>query len=343
MLEFSKSNKGRVVSIVVPVRNEQESILQLYKRVKAVMEQDALPFELIMVDDGSMDRSLEILKRLENQDSCVKYLSLSRNFGHQSAILAGMDHSIGDAVISMDADLQHPPQLIQRMLELWRQGYEVVYTVKRDDHSLNLFRRASHRLFYWVLSKLSGMKLSFGQTDFRLMDRKAVDALHKMPERKKFLRGLVSWIGFRQTQLEYDVPIRFAGESKLLSLRHRLGFALDGILAFSTIPLRVFIFFGLFVSSTAFLYGTYVIAVGLHAFLTGYTGHVLPGWASVVAAILFIGGVQLVGLGVLGEYLIRVFDEARQRPPYLVREKSTDLGTAAQIQKQEIVSTTLDV
>ncbi len=341
MLEFSQSKKGRVVSIVVPVRNEQESIPQLYNRVQAVMEQDALPFELIVVDDGSTDRSLEILKRLENQDSRVRYLSFSRNFGHQSAILAGLDHSVGDAVISMDADLQHPPELIHRMLELWRQGYEVVYTVKREDHSLNLFRRVLHRLFYWVLSKLSGMKLSFGQTDFRLMDRKAVDAICGMPERKKFLRGLVSWIGFRQTQVEYDVPTRFAGESKLLSLRHRLGFALDGILGFSIVPLRVFIFFGLFVSSTALLYGTYVTGLALHDLLTGHTGRFVLGWATVVAAILFIGGVQLIGLGVLGEYLIRVFDETKQRPLYLVRQKSTGLDASFQKTEQEIISTTL--
>ena len=340
MLKLPENRARDLISIVVPVRNEQDSIPQLHKRVQSVMEQGAFPYELIVIDDGSTDRSLDILKQLQDQDSRVNYLSLSRNFGHQSAILAGLEHSRGDAVISMDADLQHPPELVLRMLELWRQGYEVVYTVKRQDHSLNLFRRASHRFFYWVLSKLSGMKLSFGQTDFRLMDRKVVDAICKMPERKKFLRGLVSWIGFRQTQVEYDVPTRFAGESKLHGLRHRIGFALDGILAFSVVPLRVFIFFGLFVSTTALLYGAYVTGLALHDLITGGSRLVL-GWATVVAAIMFIGGVQLIGMGILGEYLIRVFDEAKQRPSYLIREKSLDSNSPIQKPAQGVVSTTL--
>lgn len=340
MLKMPRSQASDLVSIVIPAHNEQDTIPQLHKRLLTVMEQGSWPFEMIVVDDGSTDQSLEILKRLKIQDPRVKYLSLSRKFGHQSAILAGLEHSTGNAVISMDADLQHPPELVQRMLELWRHGYEVVYTVKREDRSLNPIRRTLHRLFYWVLSKLSGMKLSFGQTDFRLMDRKVVDAICNMPERKKFLRGLVSWIGFRQTRVEYDVPARFAGESKLTSLRHRLGFALDGILTFSVIPLRVFIFFGLFVSTTALLYGAYVTGLALHDMITG-NSRLEIGWATVVSAMMFIGGIQLIGMGTLGEYLIRVFEETKQRPSYLIREKSVDSDSPIQKPAQGAVFTTL--
>jgi dolichol-phosphate mannosyltransferase len=317
-----------LISVVAPAYNEEESLPHLYERVRDVMEGLGKDFELIVVENGSTDRSLEILKGLHLKDERVNYLSLSRNFGHQGALIAGLEHSKGDAVISMDADLQHPPELIPEMLRLWEEGYEVVYTIKRENMAQPFSRRLVNRLFYSFLSRVSGLELSGGQSDFRLMDRKAVDALCRMPERNKFLRGLARWIGFRQAGIEYDVPPRFAGESKF-RFSHLLRFALDGILSFSIIPLRLFTLFGLVVSGVAFLYGLFIIGSGAYAFFTGYHGRIPPGWATVGAAVFFFGGVQLMGIGLLGEYLGRVYDEAKERPIYLVREDSLqDRGRA---------------
>lgn len=310
-----------LVSIVAPAYNEEESLPHLCERVRGVMEGLGRDFELIIVENGSVDRSLEILKDQHHKDGRIHYVSLSRNFGHQGALIAGLEHARGDVVISMDADLQHPPEVIPEMLKLWEDGYEVVYTIKRENVTQPFLRRLINRQFYAFMSRASGLELTGGQSDFRLMDRKAVDALIRMPERNKFLRGLSRWIGFRQVGIEYDVPPRFAGESKF-RLGHLLRFALDGILSFSVVPLRVFTLLGLAVSLTSFLYGVYILAIGTHAYLTGYHGRIPPGWTTVGAAVFFFGGVQLIGIGLLGEYLGRVYDETKGRPAYLVREDS---------------------
>jgi dolichol-phosphate mannosyltransferase len=285
------------------------------------MESEGLDFELIVVENGSTDQSLEVLKKLHLEDTRIHYLSLSRNFGHQGGLIAGLEYSKGDVVISMDADLQHPPELIPQMMQLWGEGYEVVYTTKKEDKAQPLSRGLINRLFYGFLSRVSGLRLSGGQSDFRLMDRIAVDALCSMPERNKFLRGLSKWIGFNQIGIDYDVPSRFAGESKF-RIGHLFRFALDGILSFSIIPLRLFTFIGMVASTLAFLYGVYIVVVGFYALSTGYQGEIPPGWATVGAAVFFLGGVQLVGIGLLGEYLGRVYDEVKERPVYIVREHS---------------------
>ena len=312
-----------LVSIVAPAYNEEESVGLLYERVRAVMEEQGKDFELIVVENGSVDRTLEILKELHAQDARINYLSLSRNFGHQGGLVAGLDHSRGDVVISMDADLQHPPELIPQMLGLWSEGYDIVYTTKREVASQSLARRHFNRIFYASVSRLSGLELSGGQSDFRLMDRKTVDALKSMPERNKFLRGLTRWIGFRQVGIDYDVPPRSAGRSKF-RFAHLIRFALDGILSFSILPLRLFTLLGAVISLLAFVYGLYILIQGMYAFMTGYHGRTPPGWATVGAAIFFFGGVQLLGIGLLGEYLGRVYDEVKERPAFLVQEHSLD-------------------
>ena len=309
------------ISIVVPAYNEEKNLSQLWERIQKVMEISNRSFELLVVENGSTDRSLEILKELHEQDKRIQYLSLSRNFGHQSALIAGMEHSRGDVVITMDADLQHPPELIPKMLKLWKEGYAVVYTNYRENRAQPFLRRLLNRFFYSLISRLSGLPLSGGQSDFRLMDRKVVDILCAMPERNKFLRGLTKWIGFRQIGIDYDISPRFSGKTKF-RFAHLIRFALDGILSFSIIPLRIFLLVGAVISAVAFLYGIYIVGIGAYAYFTGYSDRVPPGWATVTAAVLFFGGIQLIGIGLLGEYLGRVYDEAKERPVYLIREQS---------------------
>jgi dolichol-phosphate mannosyltransferase len=221
----------------------------------------------------------------------------------------------------MDSDLQHPPELIPRMLTLWRQGYEVVHTVKRSDLSAGLFRRMASTIFYRLFGWLSGVRVAFGQSDFRLLDARVVLELCRIPEYHKFLRGLVSWMGFRQVWLEYDVASRYAGRPSY-SLRRRVRFHVDAILSFSIVPLRVFTLCGVLVSVAAGLYGCAAFLFGLYGFLTGYPTWIVPGWASLAIFVTFLGGMNLIGIGVLGEYLGRVFEQIKGRPTYLVRETS---------------------
>src|SRR4029434_9117646 len=240
---------------------------------------DNCSFELIIVDDGSTDSTLAVIKELQRQDPRVHYISLTRNFGHQAALLAGLASSRGDAVLSMDSDLQHPPELLPRMLDLWHQGYEIVHTVKRSDVSASLFRRVIARAFYRLFVKLSGVRVGFGQSDFRLLDARVARELCRLPEYHKFLRGLVSWMGFRQTTVEYDVAPRLSGRPTY-TLGRRLRFHADAILSFSIIPHRLFTLLGVLVSVPAALYGLLAVGEGLYAFLFGYPRWIVPGWAS---------------------------------------------------------------
>jgi len=278
-------------------------------------------YELVFVDNGSTDGSLELIKRLANRDPNVRYLSLSRNFGHQGGLFAGLCHCRGDAVITMDADLQHPPSLIPEMARLWQQGFEIVYTKKRNHQGSGL-RGLQIRLFYRVLSKLSGLKLSFGQSDFRLMDRKVVDVILNIPENRKFLRGTVEWVGFRQTGLEYDVAKRHAGQSKF-SYRSLFSFAIDGILAFSVVPLRWIFVVGSLIAALCFVYVGFAFVLGvLNLFDVKVGVKMPPGWATLAVSVMFLGAVQLIAIGILGEYIGRVYDQTKGRPPFIVRETS---------------------
>ena len=328
------------VSLVFPVRDEAENLEPLYERVTASLRRAGVSYELVFVDDGSHDRSLDIIKSLRAQDPCVRYLSLSRSFGHQAGLLAGMRSARGNAVIMMDADLQHPPELIPEMIGRWREGYEVVFTTKRDER-MPWFWRWQMRAFYAMMSRLSGLPLGFGQSDFRLLDRKVVEVLCAMPEHRKFLRALVSWAGFKQVGLSYTMEERAQGRPKY-SYRVRAQLALDGIFSFSALPLRFLLFVGLVVFAVTLPYLAWALTLGIQRMM-GRQPNLPPGWVSVVVSVLWLGSMQLVGIGLLGEYLLRVYDETKGRPAFIVREcsdadRSTALGPEVPIERAREVS-----
>jgi dolichol-phosphate mannosyltransferase len=309
-----------VLSIVFPVNNEAESLEELHSKVTEAVVQIGLPYELLFVDDGSVDESLAITKSLAARDPRVRYVSLSRNFGHQAALVTGLAHARGDAVITMDADLQHPPSLIPTMVRLWREGHDVVYTSKRSYTTLPPLRRFVFKTAYWVLTRFSSLDLSFGQSDFRLLDRGVVDVIVEIPEQRKFLRGLVHWVGFRQQKLEYDVQPRFAGRPSYTT-RALIRLLVDGFIGFSAVPLRWSLSLGLFAALLSGLYGAWVFIQGI-LYVLGIVEYLPPGFATIVVAVVFLGSVQLIAIGVLSEYMGRVYDQVRGRPPSIVRERS---------------------
>ncbi|MBF0284639.1 MAG: glycosyltransferase [Magnetococcales bacterium] len=308
-----------VISVVAPAYNEEEVIALFCQEVGRALEPLGFSYEIVIVENGSRDRTLDCLRALRAEDGRIHYVSLSRNFGHQGGLVAGLEQCRGEVVITMDADLQHPPRLLPEMIRLWRQGFEVVNTFRREDSHISRRRRWLNKVYYRTLSALSGLELSGGQTDFRLMSRLALNALLQMPERGKYLRGLAAWIGFRQTGLSYDVPPRPAGHTKF-NFMDLLRFGLDGIFSFSVLPLRIFSILGLIISAVSL--GHVVWSFGLWIYRE-LSGHPLPpGWFSLASGIFFIGGVQLLGIGLLGEYVGRIYNEVRRRPVYLVRENT---------------------
>lgn len=313
------------ISVAFPVYNEERSLGVLYDRVKDACNKATVDYEMVFVDNGSTDRSLEIMKTLRDNDKKVKYVSLSRNFGHQNALFAGMSYATGDAVITMDADLQHPPALIPRMVELWRSGAEVVYTTKEDPNIARL-KMFFVKTFYWLISKLSGLQLDFGQSDFRLLDKKVLKVILEIPEYHKFLRGQVRWIGFRQQGLPYKVDNRYGGKSKF-SYRNLFSFALDGIFAFSRNPLRLVTLIGIFVSLFSLAYTCFVFFVWmLNIFGIPHSLPFPPGWATLTVSIVLLGSVQLIAIGIVGEYIGRIYDQTKGRPVFIVRETSGGSG-----------------
>ena len=314
--------RPRLISVVTPAFNEADGLPQLVKELDEVLTPLADEYEILVVDDGSQDGTVQVLTEINARNARVRYLSFSRNFGHQAAILAGLENARGDVVISMDADLQHPPDLLPEMVDLWRDEYDVVYTTKRPSSvTVSLGRRLLMKVGYSILRRVSGMNLQFGQSDFRLLDRAVVDALVQIPEQDKFLRGLVDWIGFRQIGVEYDVRPRFAGVEKY-TFRQLLRLVTTGVFSFSILPLRIFTVVGMTIACFAFLYGVVAVVAGAYALITGDVAVSPPGWASVAAAITFLGGVQLVGIGLLGEYLGRVYDQTKGRPAFVIRQAS---------------------
>ena len=312
-----------LVSIAFPVFDEEENLLPLYEQVSAALAGVEVDYELVFVDNGSTDSSLQIIKDLAAKDERVRFVSLSRNFGHQGGLLAGMYYSRGDAVITMDADLQQPPSLLPEMIRLWREGNSVVYTTKKN-YKMSAWHTLQVRVFYWLVSKLSALDLSFGQSDFRLLDREVADLVIRLPEYRKFLRGIVQWVGFSRAGLEYEVADRHAGESKF-HFATLLSFAVDGILSFSLIPLRASLLVGFVVAALCIGYGAFTVLIGvLNTFGAGYP--LPPGWATLAAIALFLSGVQLIAIGTLSEYVGRVFEQTKGRPPFIVRElsKGTD-------------------
>jgi len=301
-----------MISIVVPVFNEEQSLSELYRRISAVMNRILLPFELIFVDDGSTDESLHVMLELSEKDKNIKIIQFSRNFGHQLAIMAGIDYAKGEAVITMDSDLQHPPELIEQLIEKWHEGYDVVYTCRDRTQNVSFFKNLTSRWFYAMLNRLAEVSISPGTADFRLLDRKVVESLRAFGERSIFLRGIVNWMGYHQIAIRYRAAARYSGESKYSFLK-MLRFALDGVTSFSSIPLYLSTFVGIIISLCSFLYAGLVIYMRL------FTDRVVEGWTSVMVALLFLGGIHLITLGVHGIYLGRVYKEVKGRPRYLIR------------------------
>jgi glycosyltransferase involved in cell wall biosynthesis len=301
------------LSIVVPVYNEGANVRSLFARLVPVLRDLTIPFEVIVVNDGSSDDTLPLLLEEARHYPGVRIVDLSRNFGKDAALSAGLAHASGNAVIPMDGDLQHPPEVIPELVAKWREGYDMVYAVRRSRDDQSLASRFAARAFYWLFKQCSEVTLPSGAGDLRLLDRKVVDALNAMPERNRFMKGMFAWVGFKQTSVPYDVEERCGGTSKWGFL-NLISFAFSGLFGFSKLPLRVWGFIGGLISVLAFLY----IAVRLVR--TAIWGIDVPGYESMIVTVLFLGGIQLLSLGVIGEYLGRVFDEVKGRPLYVVRE-----------------------
>ncbi|HUQ19569.1 MAG TPA: glycosyltransferase family 2 protein [Gemmatimonadaceae bacterium] len=299
-------------SVVVPIFNEEAVIEPLHSRLLQVLEPIGESFEVIFVNDGSADRSADMLDAICNGDRRFKAVHFSRNFGHQAAVTAGLRATTGKAAIVIDADLQDPPELIPEMLKRWREGFDVVYAQKNRREDPNPFRRASYKIYYRILGKMTKIDVPPDTGDFCLMDRRVVDLLNEMPERNRYVRGLRAWLGFRQTAILFDRPLRFAGKTKY-SFTRLVGLATDGILSLSKAPLRLAMYMGFFVSIVSFLLGVFFAIQQIMG-----TSRAARGWASTIVVVLFLGGVQLICIGVIGEFIGRIYDEVKQRPLYVV-------------------------
>ena len=304
-------------SIVAPIYNELENIPELYRRVKEVMDSTGETWELVLVDDGSTDGSTDVICALGKEDKRVRPVIFARNFGHQIAITAGWDYARGDAVVIIDADLQDPPELILEMAKKWKEGYEVVYAVRAEREGESWFKLWTASLFYRIIYRITDVKIPLDTGDFRLMDRKVVDVLKQMRERHRFPRGMSAWVGFKQIGIDYKRAARVAGETKY-PFRKMFRLALNAITSFSYFPLQVATFFGFFSAGIAIL--TIPVVIYLRSIGSQFFG----GQATTLIAVLFLGGVQLISLGVLGEYIGRLYDEAKGRPLYIVREGPQD-------------------
>jgi dolichol-phosphate mannosyltransferase len=301
------------ISIVVPVYNEEVVLPELYRRVSEVMDGLGESWELILVNDGSRDKSAEIINTLHEKDGRVKGISFSRNFGFQEAVTAGLTYTSGQAVVLSDSDLQDPPEVIPQMLAKWREGYDVVYGIRISREGETWFKKFTAKAFYRIIYRITSVNIPLDTGDFRLMDRRVVNAILRMPERNRFLRGMVPWVGFQQTGIEYQRAARFAGESKFNSVRQMLPFAIDAITSFSYFPLQLATYLGFIMAAISAI--TIMAVIGLRLF---GPDEPLLGQASTLVAVLFLGGVQLISLGIIGEYLGRIYDEVKQRPLFLI-------------------------
>jgi polyisoprenyl-phosphate glycosyltransferase len=301
-------------SIVAPIYNEVENLPELYRRLREVMETTGEPWELLLVDDGSTDGSTERIEALAAADRRVRPLIFARNFGHQIAVSAGLDYSRGRAVVVIDADLQDPPEVILDLIARWREGYQVVYAVRRERQGETWFKKASAALFYRLIYRITDVKIPLDTGDFRLLDRKVVTVLTRMREKHRFLRGMAAWVGFRQVGVEYQRAARLAGETKY-PFKKMLRLALNAVTGFSYFPLQVATFIGFFSAGAA------ILAIPAVVFLRLTGSQFFFGQATTLIAVLFLGGVQLISLGILGEYLGRLYDEAKGRPLYILREE----------------------
>src|SRR4051812_22255128 len=313
----------KLVSIIVPVHNERENVTLMAKAIKRTFADLPYRYNLLFVDDGSSDLTLHEVKKLAMQDDNIRYVSFSRNFGHQAAIKAGLDKADGDCVICMDGDMQHPPHLIPTLLEKWEEGYDVVYTVRKEDKKLPLLKRATSNAFYKILNWLSDIKIEKGTADFRLMNRNVVDVLRGLAEFEPFFRGLVKWAGFKQVPVEYEPNERTSGASKYTS-KKMIRFALQGITSFSIRPLYAATYIGFTFAALSTLY----IPYALYSYYFGYT---ISGWSSLIVTVVFFGGLQLMILGIIGIYLGKLFMQNKHRPVYIVKESNIHEPSAIHI------------
>jgi len=309
-----RTRELRLISLIVPVFNEEDAIEGFYARILEALEPLGINLEVVFIDDGSSDGTRETLRNLNRRDQRVRVIGFTRNFGKEAALAAGIDHVRGDVVVPIDVDLQDPPELIPEFLERWREGYEVVYGVRADRTSDTRLKRAGAELFYRWFNRLAASPIPPNTGDFRLLDRRVVEALRRLPERNRFMKGLFAWVGYRSIGVPYRRETRAQGKSKF-SFWRLWALAIDGVTGFSTLPLRVWTFIGLFVAVLALVYGSFIV---IRALVSGID---VPGYASTMTVILFLGGVQLISLGVIGEYVSRLFIESKQRPLYLIDEE----------------------
>lgn len=302
------------ISVIVPLYNEAVNIEALYNALDATLQPLKRAFEVLFVDDGSRDGSFELVKNLHARDSRIRGISLSRNFGHQVALTAGMQHANGGVIITMDADLQHPPEIIPDLLREYSKGFDIVNTWRLDSPDTGYFKRITSRYFYRFINLVGEVSIPESSSDFRLMSRRALDSFLQFSERDRFTRGLVSWMGFRQSVITYECPPRLAGKSKY-TLRRMVRFAVDGITSFSARPLRIASYTGIVVFFLGLLYAMFAIVQHIK-------GRTIPGWTSLLVTVLLLGGIQLLSLGIIGEYLARIFNESKARPLYFIKDQA---------------------
>ncbi len=305
------------VSVIIPVFNEEGCLSIVAERVVKVIESYS-DYEVLFVDDGSRDNTLAILKELHSVNPKVNFLSFSRNFGHQNALRAGMQHAGGDCIISLDGDLQHPPELITELINKWKDGYDIVYTVRKDERRVPFFKRITARIFYKVMNAISDINFEQGEADFRLLDRNAATELNKLHENAIFFRGMIKWLGFNQTGIEYFPDKRIWGNSKY-SRKKMISLAISGVTSFSIKPLRISTIIGISIAILSLIYGFYAL------YIKFFTYNTIEGWTSVFFMVTFIGGIQLIIIGILGEYIGNIFIESKKRPQYIIKEDSLDL------------------
>jgi glycosyltransferase involved in cell wall biosynthesis len=310
----TKGEKAQLVSIILPCFNEEGNIVEIYEKIKTQIDTIGYDFELIFIDDGSTDQTLHTIKSLTRADNRVKCISFSRNFGHQAALKAGFDFCHGDCAITMDADLQHPPSLLAEMIENWEDGFEIVFTLRKDESETRFFKRFTSNFFYKLMNYMSGLNLQKGAADFRLIDRKIIDIFKdQISEYHLFYRGLISWVGFKTKSIEYAPSARHTGKTKYTFMK-MLNFALNGITSFSIKPLRLSIIIGFILAFMSFVYAIYAVVASV------LLNQTIVGWTSLIFSVLFIGGIQLIFMGIIGEYIGKIFIEIKQRPIYLVKE-----------------------
>jgi len=304
------------VSVIVPVYNEEGCVLSLAERVINILEHYS-DYELLFVDDGSRDNTLPILKKLHSQNNKINFLSFSRNFGHQNALRAGIQYADGDCIISIDGDLQQPPELIPDLITKWNEGYDIVYTIRKDGEKTPFMKKITSLLFYKLMNLISDINFENGEADFRLLDKHAATQLNSLNENAIFLRGMVKWLGFEQTGIEYIPEKRNAGKTKY-SRKKMFALAISGITSFSIKPLRISTIIGVSIALLSILYGIYALYIKL------FTHNTIEGWTSVFFMVTFIGGIQLIIMGIIGEYIGNIFIESKKRPHYIIREDSLD-------------------